>query len=273
MKTIKTILIREIRLGFRNPWAYSFIALFVIFMLCLLLINSQNYVTGYSGVTGMLLQLTLYLLPLITLMLGSFSLTGEKEDGSAQLLYTYTISSATMIAGKYLGLVVVMLTIVLFGFGVTGVVSVFIEGGFSFQSYFLLFLFAGLLSITFLSIAFLIGALTKNRWQALTGVIAVWFFLIIGWAPILIALLGKLPYLWIEPLLTAFTFVNPAEFVRIFIVVKLGGGAILGPEYYNWVTWIKHPSGSFAFIFVCALYIGMMLLISSFVWERGKRLD
>lgn len=166
MNTIKTILVREIRLGFRNPWAYSFIVLFVIFMLCLLLINAQNYVTGYSGVTGMLLQLTLYLLPLITLMLGSFSLTGEKEDGSAQLLYTYTVSSFTMIAGKYLGLVVVMLTIVIFGFGVTGVVSVFIDGGFSFQSYFLLFIFAALLSVTFLSIAFLIDALTKNRWQA-----------------------------------------------------------------------------------------------------------
>jgi Cu-processing system permease protein len=69
---------REIKIGFRNPWAYSFMALFALFMLSLLLINAQSYVKGYSGISGTMLNLALYLLPLMALMLGAFSLTGEK---------------------------------------------------------------------------------------------------------------------------------------------------------------------------------------------------
>lgn len=45
----------------------------------------------------------------------------------------------------------------------------------------------------------------------------------IGWTTILIAVLGLLPYLWIKPVLIALTFLNPAELVRLFVVIKLGG--------------------------------------------------
>lgn len=72
MNSVKHIAIREMKIGFRNPWAYSFMALFALFMFSLLLINSQNYVSGYSSVSGTMLNLILYLLPLMTLMLGFF---------------------------------------------------------------------------------------------------------------------------------------------------------------------------------------------------------
>ena len=266
-----SIMKREVRMGFRNPWAYTFIFLFIMFMLALLLINQQGYTSSYSGVTGTLINLSLYLIPLITMMLGSFSLTGEKEDGSAQLLYTYTISSWQMIFGKYIGLAIMMLTIITIGFSVTGIISAVLEGGFAFTSYLTLFFFAALLSLTFLGISFVIGALTKNRWQALTSVISVWFFLIIAWVPLLIAFLGKLPYSTIKPVLSLLTMLNPAEFIRIFTVVKLGGGSILGPEYYSWVTWLKPSSGTLAFIMLCIIYTLGLLALTSWLWERGKR--
>lgn len=271
MNEIITVMKREVRLGFRNPWSYTFLVLFIIFMLSLLLINGQGYTSGYSGMTGMLINLTLYLLPLITLMLGSFSLTGEKEDGSAQLLYTYQLSSSVLLIGKYVGVLIVLLTIVTVAFSVTGIVSTIFTEGFAVSTYLLLFIFASCIIIAYLSMAFLIGAITKNRWQALTYVIAVWFFTIIGWVPILIAALGQLPYLWIKPVLTIATLLNPAEWIRIYTIVTLGGGSIIGPEYYNWVTWIRDDSGSFAFglllIFHVILYVGC----ASWLWERGKR--
>jgi len=265
-----TILKRELKLGFRNPWSYSFLTLFILFMLSLLLINEQGYTAGYSGVTGLLMNLTLYLLPLITLMLGSFTLTGEKEDGSAALLFTYSLSVTSWLAGKYVGLLIVLSLLTTISYGVTGVISSFSASGFAASTYSLLFLFALLLIMTFLAIALLIGAVSRTRWQALTVVIGIWFFLIIGWSPTMIALLGQLPYLWIKPLLTVLTMCNPAEWIRIYIITTLGGGSIIGPEYYQWVGWISHPSGHIAFILLVVAYVLGILALAGLVWRRGR---
>ncbi|WP_314589101.1 ABC transporter permease [Paenibacillus terrigena] len=261
---------REIKTGFRNPWAYSFLFLFCVFSLCLLVINSQSIVQGYSGVTGSMLSLILYLLPLMTLFLGSFSLTAEKEEGSWQLLSTYPIGTLSFIVGKYIGLSIVLLTIVAFGYGLMGVISGLVGMSFDSTTYVLFIAFSCGLVLLFLTLALLIGSLSKNRWQALTVSVSIWFFAVIGWQTILISVLNFLPYTWIKPTLVALTFINPAELVRLFVVIKLGGGSILGPEYYQWVEWIQRSSGSWLFIAVCLLWISFSIMVVYWLWERGR---
>ncbi|WP_282936300.1 ABC transporter permease [Paenibacillus sp. RC67] len=264
------IALREVKLGFRNPWAYSFMILFTVFSLSLLLINSQNFVEGYSSATSTMLNFILYLLPLMTLLIGSFSLTAEKEEGSWQLLSTYPIRTLSFLLGKYAGLAMVLLTIIAFGFGVTGIVGAISGKGLDFQTFGLFIVFSGGLIILFLAVALCIGTWARNRWQALTLGVATWFFAIIGWPTILIAVLGLLPYLWIKPLLTALTLLNPAELVRCFVVVKLGGGAALGPEYYEWIRWIKEPTGTWGFALLCLIWVGAAMSCAHWVWERGR---
>ena len=73
---------REIKLGFRNFWTYSFLILLTIFTIAMLLLQSSvATVQGYTDMTGTVINITLYLLPLITLLLGGFSVAVEKEDG------------------------------------------------------------------------------------------------------------------------------------------------------------------------------------------------
>lgn len=271
MRELVGIAAREMKIGFRNPWAYSFMALFALFMLSLLLINAQGYVAGYSGASGTMLNLTLYLLPLMALMLGSFSLTGEKEEGNWELLSTYPLSTWAFLAGKYIGLSVVLLTIVAVGFGVAGTAGWLLGGGFDFATYGSLLVFAAVLALLFLGAALLVGTLAKNRWQALTVAVAVWFFAVIAWPSVLIAALGLLPFMWIKPAVTVLTFLNPAELTRLFTVVQLGGGSTLGPEYYDWISWIRKPWGGPMFAAVALAWIGAALAASCFVWERGRR--
>ena len=261
---------REVRMGLRNPWAYSFMALFALFMLSLLLIQSQGYVQGYTGVTGTMLNLIVYLLPLMTLMLGSFSLTGEREDGNWELLSAYPVRTLSWIAGKYGGLAVVLLAIISAGFGLAGLAGWLTGGGFDLQTYGLLLVFAGSLALLFLAVSLVVGTLARNRWQALTMAVAIWFFAVIGWAPLLIALLGLLPYLWVKPAVTALTLLNPAELTRLFVVVKLGAGSVLGPEYYAWVRWIRQPAGTLGFAAVSALWIVLSAGASAWFWERRR---
>jgi len=271
MTRMLQVAVREIRTGFRNPWAYSFLALFALFMLALLLINVQGYVRGYSGVTGTMLNLVLYLLPLMTLMLGSFSLTGEKEDGGWELLSTYPLTTGAWLIGKYAGLAVVLLAIAAFGFGLAGVAGWAAGSGFGFRTFVVLLAFSVCLSLLYLGLAMLIGTVARNRWQALTISAAVWFFTVMAWPALLIAALGMLPYPWIKPGVSVLTLFNPAELARIFAVVQLGGGSMLGADYADWVTWLRGGSGAWMFAGVSLAWIAVCLGLSGWLWERGRR--
>lgn len=265
------VALREVKLGFRNPWAYSFLALFSFFSLALLLIQSQSSLQGYTHTTGTMLNLILYLLPLMTLLLGSFAVTAEKEEGGWALLSTFSLSTFAFLLGKYIGLFLVLSVIVAFGYGVSGVLGTFLGQGYSLSSLAFFFSFSLLIVFLFLSIAVWIGTLSRNRWQALTIGVSVWFIYIIGWSSLLIAVLGFVQYSLIKPVLVGLTFLNPAELIRVFMVVKMGGGSIFGPEYFQWIKWIQSPWGVPVFIGVCLLWVAVALGTAMLVWERGRR--
>ncbi|KZE51697.1 ABC transporter permease [Brevibacillus parabrevis] len=265
---INLIAKREVKVGFRNPWSYSFMALFSLFSLGLLVIQSQSYMKGYTYTTGTMLNLILYLLPLMTMLLSSFSLTAEKEEGSWQLLSTYAMTTSSFLIGKYVGQALVLIAIVSFGYGISGVAGLLLGKSFAFSTLLFLLVFSICLILLFLGIAMLIGALCRNRWQALTMGVSIWFFYILAWPTLLISLLSFVPYTWIKPLLQIVTFFNPAEFVRVYSVTRLGGGAIFGPEYYKWIYWIDSALGDVCFVALCLLWISASLFIATRAWER-----
>lgn len=271
MRHLKAIAVREFKLGFRNPWAYSFMGLFALFSLALLLIQAGQEMDGYTGTTGTMINLILYLLPLMTLLLGSFSLTSEKEEGGWHLLSSYSLGTQSYLWGKYTGLAGVLIVIVGFGFGLSGVFGAVFGKSYSPRDFGLFSLFSVLLILLFLGLSVMLGALCRNRWQALTVGVAVWFFLVLGWPTLLIAALGFLPYLWIKPALIALIFLNPAELNRLFLIVKMGGGAILGPEYFDWVGWVHRPMGSLLFAAVCLAWILLSMQAAAWIWERGRK--
>ncbi|GAX89587.1 ABC transporter permease [Effusibacillus lacus] len=263
---------REIKLGFRNPWSYSFLALFTLFSLALLLIQSQNAynMQGYTHAAGTMMNLTLYLLPLMTLLLGSFSVTSEKEDGSWQLLSTYSLSSSALLIGKFMGLTAVLLAITCFAYGLSGIVGSLVGHSFALESLLSLLLFSIGIVLLYLGIAVWIGSLSRNRWQALTYAVGIWFATILAWPTLLLSVLGFLPYWMIQPSLEVLTLLNPAEFVRVFAVMKLGGGSVFGPEYYRWVNWAERPMGTLVFLAGYLVWIGESLGLAIYFWERGR---
>lgn len=264
---------REIKLGFRNVWTYSFLILFTLFTMTLLLLQaSTRNIEGYTDMTGTMMNMTLYLLPLITLLLGSFSITSEKEDGHWGLLVTYPISSFSFLIGKWLGLAVILLTIVFFSFGFSGVIITIFNQDLNGKTFGLLLVFALLLALAFLSISILIGAIAKNRWHALIWTIAIWFIFIISWPLLMISLLSLLPsYQMIQPTLQFLTILNPAELIRVFTMMRLGAGSAFGADYDQWITWATSDGGLFIFILVFLAIIVVTLFVSSLIWKRGDQ--
>lgn len=268
--SIETIAKREIKLGFRNTWSYSFLILFSLFSLALLSIQNQEQIQGYTHATGTMMNLTLYLLPLMTLLLGAFSVTSEKEEGTWDLLSTYSLSTASYLIGKFIGTFIVLFTIVLFSYGFSGAVGFIFGHAYSMYTLGIFLLFSFLLIILFLGVAIFIGSLSENRWQALTVSVGVWFFLVLGWTTFLISFLNWVPYMKIKPILGVLTLLNPAEFTRIFLVIKMGGGNIFGPEYYYWVQWMAQPSGTLFFFIISLLWLIASVGLAIFIQERRR---
>jgi len=237
----------------------------------MLLQSSVNSIQGYTDVTGTIMNMTLYLLPLITLLLGGLSAAVEKEDGQWQLLSTYPITIYRFLWGKWIGLSTILLTMLLFSFGLAGLITVLFQQGVSLSQLLFLWTFSAVISIVYLSIALLIGAVVKNRWQALILGITVWFITVIVWPLLMISSLSQLPsYQQIQPSLQVLTILNPAEFVRVFSIMRLGAGSSFGASYDEWITWATSSYGLFIFMTVCCMWIIGSILIGSFVWSRSE---
>jgi Cu-processing system permease protein len=70
---------------------------------------------------------------------------------------------------------------------------------------------------------------------------------------------------------SALTLLNPAELARLFAVIKLGGGSMLGADYTDWVSWIRGGSGTLLFVCICLAWIAVCLGLAVWLWERGRR--
>lgn len=266
---IITVAKREIKLGFRNSWTYSFLILFTLFTMAILLLQSGVQSTeGYTDMTGTMMNMTLYLLPLLTLLLGSVSVAIEKENGHWGLLSTYALTRMSFLWGKWIGLSVNLLTVLAFSFGATGCIAFLFGKPLALSTLIFFWIFSSVLVLIYLGIAIAIGALVNNRWQALIGSISIWFITVIIWPLLFISILSILPYSMLYTIIEISTFINPAELVRIFAMMKTGAGSVFGPEYNQWVTWVNSPLGTPVFIVVVIIWIAVTIGLGALIWER-----
>lgn len=243
-----------------------------IFTIAILLLQSGVTTTqGYTDVTGTVINMTLYLLPLTTLLLGGFSATAEKEDGQWGLLSTYPITGYAFLWGKWIGLAIILLTMIFFSFGLAGMLILLFGQGLSIHTFIFFLLFSAVLALVYLSIALLIGSIAKNRWQSLVGGITIWFVTIVIWPLLIISILSHLPsYKLVQPTLQVLTLLNPAEFVRVFSIMRMGAGSAFGADYYKWITLATSSYGPFVFLSVFISWIVILIFISGFIWSRGE---
>ncbi|MFN7249473.1 MAG: ABC transporter permease [Anaerobacillus sp.] len=270
---ILTIAKKELKLGFRNPWSYTFVITFSLLSIALLFINAdvEAGIGQYTTMTGTMMNLLLYFLPLMTLMLGSFSVTTEKEDGNWHLLLSYPLSSSNWLIGKYLGIFFVIIAIVSFGFGITGIIGLLFGAAFNSSIGLFLLIFSTLLIVIFLALAIFIGTVSENRWQALTMSVSIWIIFVLAWPIIMISTLSTLQYQTLKVILQIVTLLNPAEFTRIFMIVQLGGGAVFGPEYIRWVEWANSSFGSLYFALLCFIWVCFFMIFAVYITERGRK--
>ncbi len=182
VRALLAIIFREISEAKRNSWFVLVALLFTLLSVAMSLLGLAGLgnfgVTGFGRTAASLLNLVLFIVPLMGLLLGAMSLCVEKEQGSLALLMAQPVSTAEILLGKYLGASGALAVAIFLGFGISGTVIAFYAGSAQISNFLTLVLFTIMLGFAFLSLGFLLSVFATRATTATGLALFAWFFFI-----------------------------------------------------------------------------------------------
>jgi Cu-processing system permease protein len=167
LTTVWTLAQKELRDALRNRWFLLYTAAFAVLALAFsYLALAGAGIVGFAGfgrTAASLINLVLLIVPLMALTIGAQSLAGEWERGTLSYLLAQPVHRYEIFLGKYLGLALSLLAALALGFGISGLVMALSGSGAADPAQYLrLTWLAFLLSLTMLSVGFLVSAFTRR---------------------------------------------------------------------------------------------------------------
>lgn len=236
MTNILIIARKEIQEGLRNRWVLATTLLLAALALTLSFLGSAP--TGNVGVNRLdvvivsLSSLTIFLVPLIALLLSHDAIVGESERGTMLLLLSYPIGRSEVIFGKFLGHLAILAFATAIGYGAAAAALTVTGTDIAIDSWRAFLSMVGssvLLGAVFLAIGYLSSTLVSERSTAGGIAIGIWLFFVLIYD---MALLGGLvaakgqavPALLLDLLLLA----NPTDVYRLLNLGSGNAGALSG---------------------------------------------
>lgn len=230
MTTAVTIIAgREIRDALRNRWVIAATLLLGGFALTLAFLGSAPTGTVAASplaVTAVSLSsLTIFLIPLIALLLSYDAVLAEIDRGTMALLLTYPVARWEVIAGKFLGHLAVLAFATLVGYGAAGAALLLSSEQpdlYAWQAFAGMIGSSVLLGAAFIAIGYLVNTLVRDRGTAAGIAVGVWLLFVLVYD---MALLGGLVAdqgRHITPgVLNWLLLLNPADAYRLFNLAGL----------------------------------------------------
>ncbi len=261
---------KELRDALHNRWFVLYTLAFVGLSLAFSYMSLAGAgIVGFAGfgrTAASLINLVLLIIPLMALTVGAQSLAGEQERNTLTYLLAQPVTRAEVFGGKYLGLTLSLLASLTLGFGISGVVMALNRGGASDPTaYVRLLVQTFLLSLTMLSIGFLVSALSKRAGVAVGIGLFLWLtFVFLGDLGLMgTAITMRTP---IEVLFWS-SLVNPLQVFKLSAILDINATLdILGPagiyavqEYGTSLRWILLAiMGAWIFVPALAAYVAFV---------------
>ena len=223
MTLLWTLALKELRDGLRNRWIAAAIILLGALALALSLLGSAP--TGSVRVSDLditvisLASLSVYLIPLIALMLSFDALVGEFERGTMMLLLTYPVSRWQVIMGKFLGHVLILFIAIFAGYGGAFLIMILFTGGGTegWQAYGMMMFSSLILGAVFIALGYLVSVLVKERATAAGMAIGLWLVFVVLYDLLLFgALLLDKEQVIGQQLFSMLMLISPTDSYRIF---------------------------------------------------------
>jgi len=225
----RTLLIAtaEIREGMRNRWILGATSVLTLFAMSLAVLGTAPIGEIKAGapavITVSLASLSVYVVPLLALMLSFDAIGAEAERGTLLLLLTYPLTRRQVLLGKFLGHFVILAQAVLTGFGAAALYIVFstetVIGDWT--VYGAMLGSTLLLGAVFLSLGYLLSVIVRSPATALNAALGLWLALAVFYDFLILGLiLAEDGDLIGGKLIGALLHANPVDVYRIF---NLGG--------------------------------------------------
>jgi Cu-processing system permease protein len=223
MTTVMILAGKEIRDGFRNRWVAGSILLLALLALSLSLLGSAPAggvkASTLSITVASLSSLSVYLLPLIALMLSYDALVGEFERGTMLLLLAYPVARWQVILGKFAGHMAILIVAITIGYGSCGL-AIALMGGSDAEGWHAFAALIGssiLLGGAFVALGYLLSVVTSERAAAAGLAVALWLLLVVVYDLLLLGiLLADSKQAMSETLFSMLLLLNPTDAYRLF---------------------------------------------------------
>lgn len=175
----------EARIALRNRWVLMATLIMTLFALALTFAGSAP--TGALGVdlltvaVASMTTLSVYLAPLLALMISFDAIAGEAERGSLALLLSYPVSRAELLLGKFLAHTGALAFAMTIGFGAAGAITAAMGGASpeSLIALLRLIVTSVILGAAFLAIGYALSALSGSATGAAGLAAAVWLIMVV----------------------------------------------------------------------------------------------
>ena len=231
MRNILIVARKEIQEGLRNRWVLATTLLLAGLALSLTFLGSAP--TGTVGVRALdvvivsLSSLTIFLLPLIALLISHDAIVGEMERGTMLLLLSYPVGRWQVLLGKFVGHLSILAFATLLGYGAAAAALAVTGAEIDAESWVAFATMIGssiLLGAAFIAVGYLVSALVRERGTAGGVAVGIWLVFVLIYD---MALLGLLVVdqgqMLSGGLLNALLLLNPADAYRLFNLTGSAG--------------------------------------------------
>ena len=195
MTAVAAIAGREVLAGIRNRWMLAASLLLGVLALTLAFVGSTPagpVAASRLAITVVSLSsLSIFLVPLIGLLVSYDALVGEIERGTMPLLMTYPVTRWRIVLGKFAGQVAILAIATVIGFGVAALITGLGEGGDAeaWRAFGVMVGGSILLGAAFIALGTLFSAVVAERGTAAGISVAAWLVFVVLFDMALLAIL------------------------------------------------------------------------------------
>ncbi len=271
LNAVATIARQELIINIRNKWTLVFAFVFGVLVLAIsyfgLVTAGEVGFQGFARTSASLLNLVLYVVPLVALSMGTLTFTSEKSSG--ELLYSQPVTRVEILIGQLAGLFLSILTATLIGFGLAGIVIATNAGTEGVLRYPLFVAFALWLALIFLSLAALVSAICHGRAKAFGVALFVWFFFVLLYDLLVIGGTFLLREWTANRFIFLSLFGNPVDMVRVISLIVLDGTEIFGAAGAALVRFLGGETASALLLLIgLGVWVVVPLLLSQRLLRR-----
>lgn len=260
----------EYRRAIESRWLFGFGALFAVFVLGLsffgLAQSGEVGFTGFARVTLSLLNLVLFVVPLVGLLLGVTSITGSAE--SLSLLLAQPVSRSEVLAGKFAGVSAAIAAAQLLGLGGGGLVVALNAGPSQLGGFAALCGVSILLGVLSVAAALAIASLWPDRLKATGAALALWLVLVVAYDLAVLGLTTLFRGAGLQAILLPALLLNPVDLSRVLVTMAVGRGALFGPTAAVLVRTLGSAPGMAAALAAIVVQAAVPLAIALRVFRR-----